>query len=55
MTNNFKEIVEKDKKRIGELEVLKIFIEKELILLRNEIETLSEAIIKEDYKCNLKT
>lgn len=53
-TNNYKEIVDRDKKRIGELEVLRIFIDKELVLLKDEIEMLSGAIIKDEYKCSSK-
>jgi frataxin-like iron-binding protein CyaY len=50
LIEKYKKYIEEDKKRIGELEVQKMFVEKELELLKLEVDDLSKILINEQYK-----
>lgn len=50
LIEKYKKFIKEDKKRIGELEIQKMFVDKELELLKAEVEDLSEILIKEQYK-----
>lgn len=50
LKKKYSKIIELDEKRIGELETKKIYIEKELELLKQEVADLSGIMIKETFK-----
>lgn len=50
LIEKYKKFIKEDKKRIGELEIQKMFVDKELELLKAEVDDLSEILIREQYK-----
>lgn len=50
LIEKYKKFIEEDKIRIGELEIQKMFVDKELELLKLEVADLSKILINEQYK-----